>query len=209
MFTDSGRRHTVTEFSGPHLRVFISCYVGQAGGLCSSMSVETHRIARSNSAESPAENTPNHPLEFRRITRWATPSALPSRGAGAIVTAFPRLTAWRRMDYLPRIVDAELAELLEAAGAVLIEGPKACGKTATAMRAAESEVLLDVDDNARRMISVDPAIVLDGDTPRGHLQSQRKEKRSGQGGAPSAVAGPEHRHPRRDVEAGGRRRARR
>ena len=70
------------------------------------------------------------------------------------------------MDYLPRIVDTELAELLEAAGAVLIEGPKACGKTATAMRAAASEVLLDVDDNARRMIGVDPAIVLDGDTPR-------------------------------------------
>ena len=70
------------------------------------------------------------------------------------------------MDYLPRIVDAELAELLEAAGAVLIEGPKACGKTATAMRAAASEVLLDVDDNARRMIGVDPAVVLDGDTPR-------------------------------------------
>ncbi|MDE0456880.1 MAG: DUF4143 domain-containing protein [Chromatiales bacterium] len=70
------------------------------------------------------------------------------------------------MDYLPRLVDAELAELLEAAGAVLIEGPKACGKTATAIRAAASEVLLDVDDNARRMIGVDPAIVLDGDTPR-------------------------------------------
>ena len=36
------------------------------------------------------------------------------------------------MTYLPRIVDAELAELLEAAGAVLVEGPRASGKTATA-----------------------------------------------------------------------------
>ena len=70
------------------------------------------------------------------------------------------------MDYLPRIVDAELAESLGAAGAVLIEGPKASGKTATAMQAAASEVLLDVDDNARRMIGVDPATVLDGGTPR-------------------------------------------
>ena len=70
------------------------------------------------------------------------------------------------MDYLPRIVDAELAELLEAAGAVLVEGPKASGKTATAMQAAASEVLLDVDDNARRMVGVDPAAVLDGGTPR-------------------------------------------
>ena len=70
------------------------------------------------------------------------------------------------MDYLPRIVDTELAELLEASGAVLIEGPKACGKTETALRAAASKVLLDVDDNARRMIGVDPAVVLEGDMPR-------------------------------------------
>ena len=70
------------------------------------------------------------------------------------------------MTYLPRIVDAELADLLEAAGAVLVEGPRATGKTATAARAAASEVLLDVDDNARRMIGADPAAVLIGDTPR-------------------------------------------
>ena len=70
------------------------------------------------------------------------------------------------MQYLPRIVDAELAELLGATGAVLVEGPKASGKTATAMQAAESEVLLDIDDNARRMIGADPAAVLDGGTPR-------------------------------------------
>ena len=70
------------------------------------------------------------------------------------------------MTYLPRIVDAELAELLEAAGAVLVEGPRASGKTATAARAAASEVLLDIDDNARRMIGADPAAVLNGAAPR-------------------------------------------
>ena len=70
------------------------------------------------------------------------------------------------MTYLPRIVDAELADLLEAAGAVLVEGPRATGKTATAARAAASEVLLDVDDNARRMIGADPTAVLIGGTPR-------------------------------------------
>ena len=70
------------------------------------------------------------------------------------------------MTYLLRIVDAELTELLSATGAVLVEGPKASGKTATARQAARSEVLLDVDDNARRTIGVDPAAVLDGDTPR-------------------------------------------
>ena len=48
----------------------------------------------------------------------------------------------------------------------MIEGPKACGKTATARQVAMSEVLLDVDQNARRAIAVDPALVLDGPTPR-------------------------------------------
>ncbi len=70
------------------------------------------------------------------------------------------------MTYLPRIVDAELAQLLEATGAVLVEGPKASGKTATATQAAASDVLLDIDDNARRMVEIDPATTLAGDTPR-------------------------------------------
>jgi predicted AAA+ superfamily ATPase len=48
----------------------------------------------------------------------------------------------------------------------VIEGPKACGKTATARRIAASEVLLDVDANARQAIAVDPALVLEGATPR-------------------------------------------
>ncbi|HVE68133.1 MAG TPA: DUF4143 domain-containing protein [Solirubrobacteraceae bacterium] len=70
------------------------------------------------------------------------------------------------MVYRPRIVDAELTSRLGALGAVLIEGPKACGKTLTARQVAASEVLLDVDVNARQAVSVDPSLVLAGDTPR-------------------------------------------
>ncbi len=68
--------------------------------------------------------------------------------------------------YLPRIVDGELADRLTATGAVVIEGPKACGKTATARQIAASEALLDTDANARQAVAVDPALVLDGPTPR-------------------------------------------
>lgn len=68
--------------------------------------------------------------------------------------------------YHPRIVDAELAARLKGTGAVLIEGPKACGKTATARQIAASEVLLDVDERARQAAAVDPALVLDGPSPR-------------------------------------------
>jgi uncharacterized protein len=63
-------------------------------------------------------------------------------------------------------VDGELRARLDAVGAVVIEGPKACGKTATARQVAASEVLLDVDANARRAIAVDPSLVLEGPTPR-------------------------------------------
>lgn len=68
--------------------------------------------------------------------------------------------------YRPRVVDAELQARLRATGAVLIEGPRACGKTATARQAAQSEVLLDVDSGARAAIAVDPSLVLPGPTPR-------------------------------------------
>jgi len=70
------------------------------------------------------------------------------------------------MAYQPRVVDAELVARLSVTGAVVIEGPKACGKTATARQLAASEVLLDVDANARRAIAIDPGLVLAGPTPR-------------------------------------------
>lgn len=70
------------------------------------------------------------------------------------------------MDYRPRVTDSELADRLQTAGAVVIEGPKACGKTATARRAAASEVLLDVDESARAAAAVNPSLILDGSSPR-------------------------------------------
>jgi hypothetical protein len=68
--------------------------------------------------------------------------------------------------YKPRVVDDELQNRLQSAGAILIEGPKACGKTETARQFAASEVLLDIDQNARAAVALNPALVLDGETPR-------------------------------------------
>ena len=70
------------------------------------------------------------------------------------------------MPYRPRVVDAELRARLQATGAVLIEGPKACGKTATARQVARSEVRFDTDAGARRLVEMAPALVLEGETPR-------------------------------------------
>jgi len=70
------------------------------------------------------------------------------------------------MPYVARVADQELEERLSFAGAVLIEGPKACGKTETARQLASSEVLLDVDRRAREAAEVEPSLVLTGQTPR-------------------------------------------
>jgi uncharacterized protein len=70
------------------------------------------------------------------------------------------------MAYAARVVDDELKARLSSAGAVVLEGPKACGKTATARQVAASEVLLDIDAAARAAVGVDPTLVLDGATPR-------------------------------------------
>ena len=70
------------------------------------------------------------------------------------------------MAYRARIVDSELRDRLEANGAVLIEGPKACGKTETALQVANSSVMLDIDVQAKLALAIDPSQVLEGATPR-------------------------------------------
>jgi len=72
----------------------------------------------------------------------------------------------RVRDYLPRFADAELLDRLRATGAVLIEGPRGCGKTQTALRAARSAVRLDRDPAARAAGALDPSLILAGEHPR-------------------------------------------
>src|SRR5665811_1624797 len=69
-------------------------------------------------------------------------------------------------EYRPRLADTELKQRLESAGAVVVEGPKACGKTETARQIAASEVLLDTDVPSREAAALNPSLVLPGDVPR-------------------------------------------
>lgn len=68
--------------------------------------------------------------------------------------------------YRPRVVDVELANKLEAVGAVLIEGPRGCGKTSTALTRAASAVRLDIEDGLRNAGLVAPQVLLPGARPR-------------------------------------------
>lgn len=71
-------------------------------------------------------------------------------------------------NYLPRICDKLLSKKLRHTGAVLITGPKWCGKTATATVASKSIIFMqDPDRGSAYMKAADvkPSILLEGEVP--------------------------------------------
>jgi len=71
--------------------------------------------------------------------------------------------------YLKRIVDSQIEERLQRIGAVLIEGPKWCGKTRTSEEHCSSIVRMqDPAGNYSnlRLADAQPSLLLEGDVPR-------------------------------------------
>lgn len=71
--------------------------------------------------------------------------------------------------YIPRIIDSVLELELQAFGAVLITGPKWCGKTTTAKKQANSFINFQDQDNKTSYIQtamLKPSALLVGDNPR-------------------------------------------
>ncbi len=71
--------------------------------------------------------------------------------------------------YIPRIADDILRKKLRTSGAVLITGPKWCGKTWTALNAANSVIYLQDPDKRSsyiKMAQTQPSYLLQGDKPR-------------------------------------------
>lgn len=72
-------------------------------------------------------------------------------------------------NYRPRLADKTLERKLKGKGAVLIQGPKWCGKTTTAEQRAKSILYMsDPEDVKSNLVAVDinPSKLLEGDTPR-------------------------------------------
>lgn len=72
-------------------------------------------------------------------------------------------------NYRPRIADKLIEEKLEAVGAVLIEGPKFCGKTTTGEQIAKSVLYMADPDTRERNIALATTNIkrlLTGDVPR-------------------------------------------
>ena len=68
--------------------------------------------------------------------------------------------------YIRRLIEEELVEKLAASGALLIKGPKSCGKTATAKQYAKSVLEMDRDPQVPVMMGTNPKLLLTGNTPR-------------------------------------------
>jgi len=72
-------------------------------------------------------------------------------------------------DYKKRVAEQNLADQLDAMGAVLIEGPKYCGKTTMAIQQAKSILLMSDPDNKEQNLSLAKTNIrklLEGETPR-------------------------------------------
>lgn len=71
--------------------------------------------------------------------------------------------------YLSRVYDSILKQRLEAKDAILIEGPKWCGKTTTAKQVAGSVLYMqdpDTRERNRQLAEMRPMFLLEGATPR-------------------------------------------
>lgn len=70
------------------------------------------------------------------------------------------------MGYLNRIIEKDLIDKMSASGAVLIKGPKSCGKTLTAKQFAKSVLEMDRDKQVPVIMATNPRLLLIGDAPR-------------------------------------------
>lgn len=70
------------------------------------------------------------------------------------------------MSYIRRLVEDDLLAKMAASGALLIKGPKSCGKTETAKQYAKSILKMDRDPQVPIIMATNPQLLLKGENPR-------------------------------------------
>lgn len=73
------------------------------------------------------------------------------------------------MQYQPRIVDSKIDKKLTSSGAIILQGPKWCGKTTTGEHHSKSVIFLDDPDKRLQYelwASTQISLLLEGETPR-------------------------------------------
>ena len=72
-------------------------------------------------------------------------------------------------NYKQRIADKILDKKLKGKGAVLIQGPKWCGKTTTAEQISNSILYMSQPEDKNQnltLVDINPSLLLKGETPR-------------------------------------------
>lgn len=67
--------------------------------------------------------------------------------------------------YYNRLIESIIEKKIKSSGAVLVQGPKFCGKTTTSKLFCKSIIQL-IDNDIIEIVSADPKIALNGDKPR-------------------------------------------
>ena len=139
------------------------------------------QITERNSYKSPNETSTNHRTEFLQITErnsYKSPNGhnksqdlyIRTCWISVIFRIFAQQTKHMGIkEYKQRIADSLLKDKLEAFGAVLIEGPKWCGKTTTAEQQAKSILYMAEPSRAmqnKELARIRPQMLLNGVTPR-------------------------------------------
>lgn len=73
------------------------------------------------------------------------------------------------MEYVKRIVDKEIENKINSTGAIVIKGPKWCGKTTSAKQVSKSVLEMqnpDLQENYFELAMTKPSLLLEGDKPR-------------------------------------------
>ncbi len=119
--------------------------------------------------QKPEPKSLKNPKRFASKTRNKTPQKPETACISQILFVTLRHQNSLKMKYLQRIADNELRKRLSYMGAVLIEGPKWCGKTTTAEQQAKSVIKLQDPDMAEAYLAtaqLRPSNLLMGATPR-------------------------------------------
>lgn len=119
--------------------------------------------------KTPNKTSQKHQTKQRKNTKQNTTKTPNSLLNKQEISIFATNHTTNNMEYLKRTADEYLSLLLASSGAVLIEGPKWCGKTTTAEQQANSTISMqdpDMRDKYQATIRVKPSLLLAGDTPR-------------------------------------------
>jgi hypothetical protein len=88
-------------------------------------------------------------------------------------------------EYLDRLAEQQIQDTLSAMGAVLVQGPRAVGKSTTARRFSQSHISLDESVELTELAKTNPDIILKGSTPR--FIDEWPEKKVIQTGLPTYI----------------------